>query len=166
MNDPEPPRVDDGEVGVAVEEERRQIEKRNRQRRIQKQRRDLALRLNLPLWPDGPKQQEKPDHQAQGEQCLPGPSQLEILPALMTEPEPEISQQPIDSERLAKEASANNENKSGKEEVHTEYLSLRVAAADSRCQQKSAADIGRRNPEDSQLHVPRSQEIARKKSAN
>ena len=64
----------------------------------------------------GPVNDQEPGDQSDKEQDLPEPSQFQILPSLMTEPEPPVAQEPLDPRNLTQKASAcNNENR-GKED--------------------------------------------------
>src|SRR5215467_12923700 len=81
----------------------------------------------------------------------------------MSEPEPEPSKHPINAEGFTRQTSTYDENQRPEQNVHAQRLPLGIATANGRCEQQSAADIRGCDPEDCQLHMPRSNQVAWKK---
>ena len=164
MNDPETPGVHNRKVRGAVKEHGRQIKHRNRQRCTQKKQGNFA-----PLWvaqsrAQGPHQQAKPEQQRHGQQHLPAAAQLQILPALMAKPEPQVGpplrQQLPHARPFPQHAAHHHRDQRAKQHVHTSFLARRVAPAQGGRQKQRARHISRGNPEQGQLQMPGAQQIA------
>src|ERR1035441_7198565 len=102
MNDPEPPGIDHRKISPAVKKQSGEVEQRNRNGRIKKERGHFPLRR---VWispgrGNGSKEQAQPQDQSAGQQELPSPAQLEILPSLVPEPEPQLPHGAADAQRL------------------------------------------------------------------
>src|SRR6185437_15248590 len=94
MDDPEPPGIDDGVVGLRSEEQRGQVEQRDRKCRNEKEvGKAPSLRIATRGRHRAPDEKE-PEEEADGEQHLPEPTDLQVFPALIAEPEP-AARQPL-----------------------------------------------------------------------
>ena len=162
MDDPEPPRVRHREVARGVEEERRQIEERDRESREQEQRGDLALGAGR----GAPSRRRGPAGSSRG--CSPItsricharpisrysqpwlPNQNHILPRSCSQPE-----------RLAQQAARDHHRQRDKQEMDARDLPARLLLAQRRGEEQPAPDVTGRDPEDGQLKMPRPQQAAR-----
>src|SRR5262249_24427979 len=73
------------------------------------------------------------------------------------------SEHSIDTERFTAQTSTDDQRKRPEKQIDSKHLTLWIASADRWRQQQAAADVGRCNAEDRQLHVPGPQQIAWKK---
>jgi hypothetical protein len=78
----------------------------------------------------------------------------------VTEPEPETTQHSVDPEHLSKHASGNYENKGPEQKVHACRLTADFPSSNYRSQQDSTGNIRGSNPENGQLKMPRTCEVA------
>src|SRR4051794_33280898 len=76
--------------------------------------------------------EHKPEHQADEEQDLPQPSQVDIFETLASEPEPQVAELLLDAHPFACQGSANDENQCGEQHIDSQALELRLMAADRR----------------------------------
>ena len=106
-------------------------------------------------------QQDEPEDEADGEQDLPGAAELEILPALVAEPEPRLAQQLGDAGPFAEQAADRDEDDGAEQKMDGGALPGRLVAAQHAGDEQRAADIGRRDPEDGELQMPGAEQIAR-----
>ena len=92
MDDPEPPHVDDRVVGLRAEEERGQVEERDGEGRDQEEddeRPQLGVRAR---GRDRAAHQPEPEEQTRREQDLPEAADLQVFPALVADPEPQLAE--------------------------------------------------------------------------
>ena len=122
MDDPEAPVVDDGEVGVGAVEKGGQVEDRDGHGRIQEERGQFALVRALDGGPERPEHQKQPEHEASCQQELPEAPEVQVLGALVPEPEPELAQLVVDAQALAGQA-ADNDHHQRRQEVRTRRIS-------------------------------------------
>ena len=163
VNDPEPPRINHGEVGFAGEEHRRQIKERDADGRIEEQRRHFTALGVFARRGNRTGQQHQPEDESEGQQHLPGAAQVKILPALMAEPEPEIAQRLIHAEQFAEQTAQRHDDQRGKENVDAFDLALGFAAQ-HRSEEEAASHVSGRDPEDRQLQMPGAQDVARQQA--
>ena len=161
MDDPEPPGVDDREVGGAVVEQRRQIEHRDCRSGDQEERDEPAALGIAPRRRHVAPQQAEPEDEADGEQDLPGAADLEIFPALVAEPEPRLAQPLQDAGPFAEQAADRDDDDGGEQQMDGAALPGRLAAAQHAGDEQRTADIGGRDPQDGELQMPGAQQVAR-----
>src|SRR5215469_2036396 len=118
MDDPEAPSIRDGIVGRPTKKESRQVEYRYRRSGDQKESDETAPLWIVPSRRHGAPQQAEPEDEADGEQYLPEAADLEILPALVAEPEPRVAQPLKEPSPLAKQAPDNDDDHSGEQEMN------------------------------------------------
>ena len=92
MDDPKAPGIRDGVVGRSIKKQSRKVEDRDRRSGDQEESDKTALLRIMPSRRHGAPQQAKPEDKADGKQYLPEATDLKIFPALVTEPEPSVSQ--------------------------------------------------------------------------
>src|SRR5262249_44858401 len=105
-----------------------------------------------------------PEDEADGETELPEAPEVEILGALMAEPEPEAAERVVDAEVLAEQAAENHDRERAEEHQGAQALTAWLVAADQRREEQATRDPGGGDPEDRQLQVPRAQEVVREPS--
>src|ERR1035441_19355 len=101
-----------------------------------------------------PKHQKQPEEEANYQQELPEPPEVQVLGTLVTEPEPELPQLVVDAEELANQAADDDHHQRPEEGVDACPLMLGLFATAPRSQEKTAAYPGRSDPEDGELEVP------------
>src|SRR5262249_46828773 len=99
---------------------------------------------------------------ADRQQKLPEAAQVQVLGALMAEPEPELSELVVDPEELTGEAAEDDHRQRSEKGEHSGLLSSRLAPSDQRSEEQSSRDPGRRDPEDRELEMPGPQEVVGK----
>ena len=161
VNDPEAPVVDDGEVGARAVEERRQIEERDGGGGVQEERPKLGSIAAPHHRPQRPIHQHEPEGETDREQNLPEPAQVQVLRALVAEPEPGLAQRAVDAQVLPEEAAEDDDRQGRQQHDDARSLPARFCAADERRQQEPAGDPRRGDPEDRQLQVPRARQVVR-----
>ena len=164
MNDPEPPHVHHGKMGLPREEEGRQVKEGNGRGGEQKQGGDLALFGIFPHRSHRPDKQKKPEEQSHDQQELPPPPEVEILPSLVAEPEPPLSRQLEDPEHFAEQTAEDDDREGGKKEVDPTGLPFWLAFAEGCREKKAAPHIAGGDPENGRLQMPGAEDIAGKKS--
>jgi hypothetical protein len=97
VDDPKPPGMHHRKMAGAIKEHGRQVKHRDGQGRIQKQRGHFTALRILAGGCDTSPEQAEPQDEPNGQEYLPGPSQVKILPALMPHPKPEIAEETIDA---------------------------------------------------------------------
>src|SRR5450755_4648411 len=106
-----------------------------------------------------PKHQKQPEEEANYQQELPEPPEVQVLGTLVTEPEPELPQLVVDAEGLAYQAADDDQHQRPEEYVDAGPLVSGLFATDPRRQEKAAAHPGRRDPEDGELEVPGASQV-------
>src|ERR1039457_2400700 len=101
-----------------------------------------------------PKHQKQPEEEANCQQVLPEPPEVQVLGTLVPEPEPELPQFVVNAEGLACQAADDDHHQRPEECVDAGPLVSGLLATDPRRQEKAAAHPGRRDPEDGGLEVP------------
>ncbi len=81
---------------------------------------------------------------------------------MVTEPEPEVPENLADAEHLAQQAAEDNDRQCYEEQVDPDGLSFWLLSPECACEKKSTRHIGRCDPEDSELQMPRTQQVGRK----
>ncbi len=161
MDDPEAPVVDDGEVGAGPVEQRWNVEERDGDGRIEEERGQLPLASVLHGRAEGPEHEEEPEDEAHGQQQLPETAQVEVLAALVAQPEPQAAQVAVDARELPEEAAEDHDGQGAEEQEHAGLLALGLDPAHERRQEETPAHPGRGDPEDRQLEVPGPREVVR-----
>ena len=159
VDDPEPPVVDDGEVGVGSVEQRRHVEEGDGHGGVEEERGQLALLRPLHGRTQGPEHEEEPEDQARRQQQLPEAAQVEVLAALVAEPEPEAAQQVVDACPFSEEAAEDHEGQGPQEHQHPEPLALGFRTAHQGRQEEPPGHPGGGDPEDGQLQVPGARQV-------
>ena len=160
MDDPESPGIGDRVVGRSIEEQRREIEDGNSGRCDQEEGDQAAPFGVAPRRRQVAPQQPEPEDQADGQQDLPGAAELEEFPALIAEPEPERTEPLQQAGPFAQQAADGDHDDGDKEQVDAQSLPGGFGSAEHARHVKRAADIGRRDPENRQLQMPGSQQVA------
>src|SRR5690606_21903350 len=99
--------------------------------------------------------------QPDDEQELPQPSDLQILPALVADPEPRRREELGDAAPLAEQAAEDHDREGAEQQVDPAGLVARLLDADDAAEKEGRRDIGRGDPEDRRLQVPGAQQVAR-----
>ena len=128
MDDPETPVVDDREIGVGPVEHRGQIEQRDGDRSVEEQGREFPLIIGFHGRPQSAEHQEKPENEASGQEHLPETAQIQVLAALVTQPEPQGAQLSIDAEVFPEQAAEDHDGQSGQQDQYARLLALRFRA--------------------------------------
>ena len=76
--------------------------------------------------------QDEPEHQADEQQNLPEPSQVDVFITLAAKPEPHVAEPLLDAQPLASERTADHEHQRAEEYIHAEPLILWLVATDGR----------------------------------
>src|SRR5690606_37132705 len=106
--------------------------------------------------PERADHQEEPEEESDEQRDLPGPSEVDVLVAAVPEPEPggAVTEVLEDAEPLSDERADDDDEERSEEHVDAEALPFRLATADRRSDVESGREPGRRNPKNSELHVP------------
>ena len=156
---PEAPVVDDREVRVRPVERGRQVEDRDRHRRVEEEGGELSLHAGFHGRPQSPEHEEQPEHQAHGQQQLPEATQIEVLAALVAEPEPEAAELVVDPRHFPEEAAEDHHGQGAQEDKHAGPLALGLSPPHQRGKEEAAGHPGRGDPEDGQLQMPGARQI-------
>ena len=89
---------------------------------------------------------------------MPEPSQIDVFISLTTKPEPHVAKALLDAQPFAGERPADHENQCTEEYVDAKPLVLRLVTADGGSNVKSSSKPRRRDPEYSDLEMPRSRD--------
>src|SRR5581483_1585245 len=95
------------------------------------------------------------------EQDLPEPSEVEVLPALVSNPEPSLAQPSLDARVFAGEAAEDDERESDEQDHGERGLPPGLVARDERRKKDSGGQIRGRDPEDGELDVPGPRHVVR-----
>ena len=109
---------------------------------------------HLQVREDGAIDDQEPGDQAHQQQNLPYPSELQVLPSLMAEPEPPVPPKALDAGHLAPEAAEGNHQDGRKQQFHQEPLFPWLSTADDRRKINRRCDPTRRDPKNGELQVP------------
>ncbi len=163
VDDPEAPVVDHGEVGAGAEEERGQVEERDRRRRVEEERGQLGALAVADRRPQRPVHEHEPAREADRQQELPEAAEVQVLRALVAEPEPQAAEAVVEAQPLAAEAAEDDDGEGREQREHTRALPAGLGAADDRREEEAAGHPGGGDPEDGELEVEGSQEVVGKK---
>ncbi|MNS56322.1 hypothetical protein D3C72_891780 [compost metagenome] len=157
VHHPPAPVLGDRQVGLAIPHQPGGVEERDGRRRQQEQPQQV-LRLGglLEGRPHGPDHQAQPEEQAHEQKHLPEAAQIDVLVALVAEPEVGRVGQALlgDGEPLAGHRARHDDQQTHEEEVHAQALELGLVAGHRRGDVEARRQPGRRDPEDAQLRVP------------
>ena len=161
MDDPETPVVDDSKVAVRAVKKCGNIEKRDRHSRVEKERCQVRGTLFLNRRAKSPEHEKDPKGQGSCKKNLPESAQIKILGTLVAQPEPQRAEFVIDAEILATQAAEHHHKKCNKEQIHTEFLSLRLMSSDPGGEEQPARNPRCGYPEYDQLKMIGPQKIIR-----
>src|SRR6516162_2600513 len=130
MDDPEAPGICDGVVGRSIKKQSRKVEYRDRRSGDQEESDETAPLWITPSRRHSAPQQAEPEDEADGEQYLPEAADLEIFPALVAEPEPGVAEPLEEPGPLAEQASNDDDQDSGEQQMSGAPLPGWLAAAE------------------------------------
>ena len=160
MHDPEPPEVGDREVAVRVGEKPHRIERRDGQRGEEEEPRHVAHVLAAQTLAKPAEQDRHPAEQPDREEHLPKPAEIEVLEALVAEPD--ARRPSVDAAELAAEAPDDDDHERAEQTVREQVLVARLVTGDERSEEDAGREERRRHPEDRELDVPGAREVVRK----
>src|SRR5690606_5222293 len=88
-----------------------------------------------------------------GQNDLPQATELQILPTLVSEQEPQVAQISLHAEPLADHAADDQHHEGPKQDIDQEALAFRLASPDARGNVDAHSQPGRRDPKNGQLQV-------------
>ena len=97
--------------------------------------------------------------EADRQQQLPEAPEVQVLRALVAEPEPEVAQAVVDAQPLAAEAPEDDDGESGEQREDARPLPAGLGAADDRGEEEAARHPGGGDPEDGELEVEGPQQV-------
>ena len=158
VDDPPPPVLGDGEVGVPAVPQRGAVE--NPAIASDDSRKSDRIPPLLVATPerreDRAGDQEEPEEQADEQGDLEGPAEVDVLVAAVADVEPErpAREHLLHAEPLPCHRTEHHHQQRPEQHVDAEPLELRLAAADGRPDVQAGRQPGGRDPEDSELEVP------------
>ncbi len=157
MNNPPAPVFGNGQVRLASPHQACTVESRNGDGGDEEHgEQGTALRSGLEGGHQGARHQEQPDHQADEEEQLPEPAEVNIFISLVSQPEIlDQSELLHHAEPLTDQRSHNDHEEGQEQEVDTQSLESGFLATHCGCQVKSRGQPGGCDPENGQLDVPR-----------
>ena len=102
----------------------------------------------------GPIHNQQPENQTDKQQNLPEAAQFQKLPALMAQPEPQITQHSFDAQNFTQQAAQRDNQDSHKKQLHQWALFGGLFAPDDGRQVNGRGNPGGGDPENHQLQVP------------
>src|SRR5262249_61514883 len=109
--------------------------------------------------PDDAQHEDQPDQQAEEQPGLPDPTEVQVLPALMSPVEGgSVGQPAVDAQVLADQRADDDRDQPGEEQVPPEPLSAGLDAADQGADEESGGQPRGRDPEEAELEVPRARQ--------
>ena len=152
-----PPVIGHGEMRSSAKEEP-EAEEPDHQNGAEKIKDDQGAEFTLGAFfqevPQWPINDQEPGDQPDKEQDLPELSQFQELPSLMTDPEPPLSQEPLDPGDLTEKASSRHDEDGAEQKLDEKGLLPGLNPADDGGQVDGGPDPGGGDPEDGQLQVP------------
>ena len=117
----------------------------------------MAIRARvLDCRPERAAHKEEPDEQADEQEDLPEPSEVDVFIALMAEPE--VGDEPellLDAEPFAGQRADDDDEQASEQEIDAKALAFRFIARNGRRDEQSGGEPRRGDPEDAELRVPR-----------
>ena len=161
VNDPEPPEVHHGEVDVLAEDHAYGIEKRDGQRTVEEQVRQIARMFVRQTAPQPAYENDDPEEHADGQQDLPKPPEIKVLPALRADPEPRAAggNDTLEAGRLAQETADDNYHHRAKQDQRQFILVFGLASGDHRGQENPHGEVTGGDKEQRQLNVPHARQV-------
>src|SRR5215217_4196029 len=104
MNNPEAPEVGSREVGVGAGEQADRVEGGDGKGREEEEPGHVARVLPPETSAHHTKEHKDPEKEADREQCLPETPEVQVFPALVAEPRPEVAHKAVDPEKLPDQA--------------------------------------------------------------
>ena len=156
VDHPPPPVLGDRQVGVPVPHQAGDVEQRDRRRGEQEQPQQVPVRVRLPEGrPHRPGHHRQPEEQADRQEELPEPAEVDVLVTLVAEPEVgHVAQPLLDREPLAGHRADDDDQQADEQEVDAQPLELRLVARDGRRHEQPGGQPGAGDPEDGDLRVP------------
>ena len=127
----------------------------------EEERRELPVGRPAHRGAEGAEHEDDPEEQTDREQQLPEASEVEILRALVAEPEPEIAEPIVDAEALADEATADDDGKRAEQRERAETLHRWFLTADEWCEEETTRDPRGGDPENGELEMPGAKQVVR-----
>jgi hypothetical protein len=156
VHHPPAPVLHHGDMRVLAPHEPRAVEQADADRGCEQQQSDgLGFTASLDGRPESATHQRQPDAEAGKQEDLPEAAEVDVFPALVTEPEilrePELlhHRQP-----LARECPHHDDEQAGEQYVDAQALELRFMAGYCRANVQTHAKPGGRDPQHRELRVP------------
>ena len=122
VDDDEAPEVGHREAGPGVGQQSDGVEGGQGQGGVEEQPRHVGPVLDPEPAAQAPPQHDDPEGQADGEQDLPEPAEVEVLEALHPEPRPEAAEPAVDPGQLAEQAAGDDDHQGAEQEVGEHVL--------------------------------------------
>ena len=162
VHDPEAPELGDREVVAGAREQPDRVEAGDRERGQEEQPRHVAAVLAGQAPAQDPPEHEHPDEQADRQQHLPEPGEVEVLEPL--EPEPvrrRVVEHAVDPEVRPDQRAEHDDGEGSQQRVGERALALGLAPGDHRREEDARRDERGRDPEDRELDVPGAHQVVR-----
>ena len=160
VDDPEAPELRGREVVAGARDQPDRVEGGDRAGGEEEQPGHVARVLaREPAAQDAP-EHEHPDEEADREQDLPEPGEVEVLEALQAEPvRRRVLEHAVDAEVGADQRAEDDDRERAEQRERELALAARLAPGDHRREEDAGRDERGRDPEDRQLHVPGAHQV-------
>ena len=156
VDHPPAPVLHHRQVAAGAEEEAGGVHQADRRGRAREHQHQRAPGVAAPeRRPEGAHHQGQPEDQPDEQADLPEAAEVDVLIALLAEPEAGVEAQAlVDRQPLAGQRAGDDDQKGAEQDVDAEALEARLAATDRRRQEEPGGEEGGGDPEDRRLDVP------------
>src|SRR5690606_26147704 len=157
VNHPPAPVLHDGDIGVLAVEQTGTVEQANGHGRDGQQNQQVVVALvTTQSRPHATQHQQQPECQANKLDDLPETAQIQVLIALVTEPEVQLGWQDVlDGQEVAGKRTNKEHNQSTEQDIHTQTLELGIFTPVNQWHQEQAGGQETTgNPQESRLNMP------------